>query len=103
MKITITPEQFLNSITGVSALGALSLLAARKFNLAAILFGALAAGSVGVAWDRYSTKSGSALDIRVIKKRRRPDDGELAFILTHAPYAFLAVLSYLLGQRLSKR
>jgi hypothetical protein len=98
MKINATPDQFLNSITGLSALTGASLLITRRYNLAAAIFAALALGSTGVAWDRYSTKSGAPLDIRVFGKKRLPDQDEMDFIVTHLPYAFLAVACYYLGK-----
>lgn len=99
MKISTTPEQFVNSITGITALTGASLLLLRKFDLAALLFGSLALGSFGVAWDRYTTKSGWALDIRAFRKKRLPDEEELEFILTHVPYAVLSVASYFAGRK----
>jgi hypothetical protein len=99
MRIKATPEQFINSVTGITAIAGASLLLARRFDLAALVFGALALGSFGVAWDRYSTKSGLALDIRAFRQKRLPDEDELEFIATHAPYAVLSLASYLAGRK----
>jgi hypothetical protein len=100
MRVNFSTENFINSITGLSALASLSLLAARRYDVAAALLAALTVGSAGVAWDRYSTKSGSPLDIRVLRGRRRPDSDELHFIVTHLPYAFLALFSYAAARKI---
>ncbi len=92
----------MNSITAWTALAGVSLLLFRQFRLASLVFAALTLGSLGVVWERYSAKSGSALDIRVFKKKRLPDDGELEFIVGHLPYLLLAAASHYLGSRPEK-
>ena len=95
--------QFLTSITGLSSITAGSLLAARRYNLAAAVFTALAIGSVGVLWERYSRKSGSSLDLRTFSKKRLPDQEELEFIVAHSPYPFLAAAAYFLAKKKSQQ
>lgn len=94
--------QFLTSITGVSMITGTTLLAAKKYNLAYAVFAALALGSIGVLWERYSRKTGSALDLRVLVKKEKLDKEEMEFLLTHLPYPFLAGLSYYLSNKKKK-
>ncbi len=103
MKINSSPKDFLNSITGLSAITGVTLVLLRRYELAAAIFAALVAGSVGVSWDRYSTKAGSPLQISSFKKKRSLDEDEISFITTHAPYVFLAAISYLLSRKTSKK
>ena len=93
--------EFLTSITGVSTITAVSLLAAKKYDLAAAVFAALTIGAVGVFWERYSQRSGSPLNLKVIMKKRLLDKDEIEFIITHSPYPFLAAATYLLAKRKS--
>jgi hypothetical protein len=93
--------QFLTSITGVSSITAVSLLAVKKYDLAAVVFTALTIGAVGVLWERYSRKAGTPLDLRALTKNRLPDQEDLEFIITHSPYPFLAAATYLLAKRKS--
>ncbi|HSX57957.1 MAG TPA: hypothetical protein VLE47_01635 [Candidatus Saccharimonadales bacterium] len=102
MRIQTDPEHFINSITAWTAIVGMSLLLLRQFRLASLVFAALSLGSAGVVWDRYSTKSGSSMDIRVFKKRRVPDESEMEFIVGHLPYLFLAAASYYAEQKLKK-
>ncbi|OGY25016.1 MAG: hypothetical protein A2Y57_02505 [Candidatus Woykebacteria bacterium RBG_13_40_7b] len=95
--------QFLTSITGVSTLTGTALLATKRYNLATAVFAALALGSVGVLWERYSRKAGSALDLKVFLKKERIDKEEMGFLLTHLPYSFLAGLSYYLANKKNNR
>ena len=64
------PKQFLTSITGVSAVVGISLLATRKFDLASVVFTAVSLGAAGVLWERYSRRAGLPLDLGAITKKR---------------------------------
>lgn len=99
MKINTSPKNFVNSITGLSALTAVSLILLKRFDLAGAVLAALTLGSVGVAWDRYSTKSGAPLAVSSFQMKRLPDEEELVFIVTHAPYAVLALISFWANKR----
>ena len=91
--------QFLTSITGVSTLTGTALLATKRYNLATAVFAALALGSFGVLWERYSRKSGSALDLKVFLKKEGIDKEEMEFLVAHLPYPFLAGRSYYLAKK----
>jgi hypothetical protein len=90
---------FLTSVTGVSSITATSLLVAKKYDLATVVFTALTIGSLGVLWERYSRKSGAPLDLKVFSKKILPEREETEFMVTHAPYVILATISYLLARR----
>lgn len=102
MQRQMTAKDYMNSVTGLSALTGVGLVFLKRFDLAALAFGALAIGAAGVAWDRYSTKSGAALDIRSFQKLRLPDEEETGFIVSHVPYVFFAVVSLYADRKLRK-
>jgi hypothetical protein len=93
--------EYLTSVTGITSLAAASLLVTKKYDLAAVTFTALSLGAAGVLWERYSRKAGAPLDLKVFSKRRLPEQEEIDFILSHSPFPFLAVLSYLLARKRS--
>jgi hypothetical protein len=92
-------SEFITSITGISTITGASLLAIRKYDLAALVFTFLTVGSLGVIWERYSRKAGSPLDLKVLTKKALPEKDEIDFILIHSPYPFLAAAAYILAKR----
>ncbi|OGY22488.1 MAG: hypothetical protein A2126_02060 [Candidatus Woykebacteria bacterium GWB1_45_5] len=91
--------QFLTSITGISSITAVSLLAVKKYDLAATIFTALTIGAVGALWERYSRKSGAPLDLRAFRDKRLLDQEETEFVITHSPYPLLALFAYFLAKK----
>jgi hypothetical protein len=91
--------EFLSSITGISTITAATLLATKKYDLAAILFAALSLGVVGVLWERYSRKAGAPLNIKAFAKKGIPDKDEVEFLAVHSPQIILAATAYFLSKR----
>ena len=92
-------SQFITSVTGISTIAGVSLLATRKYDLAAIVFTMLSVGAAGIIWERYSRNAGSALDLKVFTRKTMPEKDDIDFMLTHSPYPFLALVSYVLAKR----
>jgi len=95
--------EFFSSITGISTITATTLLATKKYDLAAILFTALSLGAIGVLWERYSRKAGAPLNITAFAKKGIPDKDELEFLAVHFPQIILAATAYLLAKRKQAR
>jgi len=91
--------EFFSSITGISTITAATLLATKKYDLAAILFTVLSLGAAGVLWERYSRKAGAPLNIKAFAKKGIPDKDELDFLAAHSPQIILAATAYYLAKR----
>jgi hypothetical protein len=95
--------QFVNSITGLSAITGATLIATKRYDIATILFAALSIGSAGIIWERYSKRVGSHLSLKALASKEKPTwEGELDFATCHLPYPVMAALAYFLSKRYGK-
>jgi hypothetical protein len=92
-------SEFIGSITGVSSITALCLLAAKKYDAAAMLFAVVSVGAAGILWERYSRKAQAPLNFKAFSKRRMLDGDELQFLIAHSPHVILAAASYFLAKQ----
>lgn len=91
--------QLADTLTGWMYVVGITLFLLRRPRMSGAVLLALGAGSLGILWDRFSTRSGAPRRIRsVLKPTRFPAD-DVSFAVSHIPAAIAGALLLWRGYR----